>query len=365
MDTHEDGADLIENLEVLWRQRRLILIPAFLLALITGIAGLLLPPKWEVDAVIQPGKFLIQTPGGDLREVMVTDPKQLASQINQGFYTRLISSELKLDPKAFPALKAKNPRDTRLVCVSLRTGDTEQGRKILNTLFRHLKGELDWRAEVEMKSLATRVALKESAINAKGLDIQSATIDIEKSRQAILAAENNLRISEERSRGLAEEMKNARARNEEIERQHANARAGRKDDRDALELLIFSNEIQQNFHYFNTLEEMLGDEKSRQEELRLTVGREEQTIKGFQTQIDKIKQEILAGQNDIALLNELRQRIDDTKFMKEPTVSPHPVSPKKARDIAIAGCIGLLCFSGVALLLDSSRARRSRADAGS
>ena len=175
MEQRENEVDLIEYLDVLWTRRRFILVPTILLALIAGIVSLFQHPKWEVDAIIQPSKLLVQIEGGELKELLVTDPKQLASQINQESYTHLISRGLNIPLGNFPELKAINLRDTKLVRVSLRTKEPKQGQAILNVLFKHLKSELDRKAEVEVKSIATQIALKESEIKQ---EIKSITTQI-------------------------------------------------------------------------------------------------------------------------------------------------------------------------------------------
>ena len=60
------------------------------------------------------------------------------------------------------------------------------------------------------------------------------------------------------------------------------------------------------------------------------------------------------------LLVEKKQRIDYTQLVKEPTVSLYPVSPKKKLNVAIAGFLGLFCFSILALFLDSVEKRNIR-----
>jgi capsular polysaccharide biosynthesis protein len=402
----QEEVDLIEYLNVLWKRRWLIIVPTALLVLITGVVGFLLPPAWEVDAVIQPSKFFVQSAAGTFTEIIVVDPKQLAGQINQRSYERLINAQLHLDPRKFPVLKAENPKDTKLVRVSIKTGDTDKAIEILNALFGHIKSDMDRKIDVEMKSIATQIVTSENNIKSKNLDIQSKEIDIqskntdiknkdidirsknieiEKTRQAIESAGKKIAISEDRSLSLVAEMKGVKTRVEQIEKQQKTMLTEKREGSDSLGILLYSNEIQQNFRYYNTLEENLSRERISEENLRLFIRDKEQEIKfkeqeiqgiknqiekinqeiqGIKKQIEKIGQEIAGIRNDMELLVEKKQRIDYTQLVKEPTVSLYPVFPKKTLNVAIAGFLGLFCFSILALFLNAVEKRKARMGSG-
>lgn len=354
MNQNEPETDLIEYLNVLWKRRWLIIIPTFLLAVIAGVVSFFMPPVWKVDAVIQPGKYFVQSPAGTSTEIIAVDPAQLAGQINQGSYERMINAQLNLDPGKFPKLKAENPKGAKVVRVSIQTGEAEQAKAILNALFGHVKNELDRKIDVEMKNIiAPQITTNENNIQSKTLDIQSKNIDIEKTRQAIVTAGKKLSISEECSRRRVEEMKGVKTRINQIEQQQKTLLAEKKERGDALGLLLYSNEIQQNFRYYDSLEEELNKERINQEEIKLLIRDKEQEIKGLKNQIEKFNREIAGIRSNMELLAEKKQRIDYTQLVKEPTVSTYPVYPKRMLNVAIAGFLGLLCFSILALFLNA------------
>jgi len=99
------------------------------------VISFLLPKKWEVDAIIQPSKFFIQTEAGRLEEIIVVDPNQIASEINEATYTDTISNALNINRRNFPKLRAVNLRGSKLVRVIIRENDVEKAKQILNSLF--------------------------------------------------------------------------------------------------------------------------------------------------------------------------------------------------------------------------------------
>lgn len=364
MAQRENDPDLFAYLEILWKRRWLIVVPTALFALAAGIVSFLIPPKWEVDALIQPSKFFVQSEQGQFQEIVAMDPKQIAGQINEGSYNPLVAAGLKLDPRTMPEITAASLEDTKLVRVSLRTGDTAEGRAILDALLQLVKNDLDRKIEVELKGITTQISSKENDIKIKGFDIRTLEIEIEKARQESIAAGNKLNISAERSRGLVEEMKGVKTRIEEIEKQLRTLLAEKRDGIEALGLLLYSNEVQQNFRYYNTLEESLSEEKNTQEDLRLSLHEKGQAILGVRTQIDRINQEIIGLRRDADLLEERKRHVDHTELVKKPTVSLNPVSPKKRANVAIAGILAFFAFSILALILDSSDKRKARRSAG-
>jgi len=358
--------NLMEYLEVLWKRKWLIIVPTIVVSILIAIISFLMKPVWQVDAIIQPSKFLIQTEQGQFQEVYVVDPKQVAGQINQSSYNNLLASELNIDFNKFPDIKAENLRDTKLVRIWVRESDIEKGIKILNSLFRHLKADFDKKIDVEIKGIDTDIAKNENAIKKNELDIKDEwneikLLDIQKTktREGISADTNKLKISEDRFQNITEEMKSVKKRIDEIEEQLKKALEEKRQGSDAVGLLLYSNEVQNNLRYYNTLEEKLSVEKITQESLRLSVKEKSEDIKQLDTQIEKLKNEIDKIKNtseniknQIGLLTERKLRIDYAQLIKEPTPSKTPVAPKKKTNVLVVGFIGLIIFGLLAFFLE-------------
>ena len=306
MDAYENEIELMDYLLVIWKRKWLIIIPTFFLAVAAGIVSFLIPPKWEIEAIIQPSKFFVQTEQGQFEEVVVVDPRQIAGQIKQESYDRIIAAELNLDLRKFPELKSENLRDTKLVRVSARENDIEKGKAILNSLFNHLKRELDRKIDVEIRSIDTEITTKENSIKdmeneiktkeneikrknneikLKDLAIQSKEIEKDRIKQEIESGQNKLKISEERVGSIMEEMKSVKGRIDELDQQLNKVIAEKKEGAEAISLLLYSNEVQQNLRYYNTLDEKLSIEKVTHENLRLSIKENLEEIRQTDNQI--------------------------------------------------------------------------------
>jgi capsular polysaccharide biosynthesis protein len=338
MDEYEKEIELIDYLNVIWKRKWLIIIPTFFLVVVVGVISFLLPKKWEIDAIIVPSKFLIQTEQGAFNEIVVVDPKQIASQINEATYNTLIAAELNLDIREFPKLKADNIRDTKLVRVTIKEEDVEKAKRILYSLFTHLKRDLDKKIDVEIKGIDTEISTNENLI-------KKSKIEKNKIRQEIISAENKLKISGARVISIMEEMKAVKQRIDGLEEQQRKTLSEKKQVIDAISLLLYSNEVQLNLRYYNTLDEKLSDEKITQEDLKLN-------IEEKKTEIEKINNEIENINNQIDLLAEKKSRIDYAQFIKEPTSSLYPVSPKKKLNVLVAGILGLMIFTMLSFFLE-------------
>ncbi len=338
MNKYENEKELIDYLNVLWKRKWLIIILTFVLVVAVGVGSFFLPRLWEVDAIIMPSKLFIQTGGGQFEEVFPVDPQQIAGQINEAIYNTLIAAELNLDIRELPKLKAENLRDTKMLRISTRENDAEKAKRILYSLFKHLKKDLDRKINVEIKRLDAQISTNENLIRQK-------KIEGNKARQEILSSENKLKISKDRVNSIMEEMKSVKIRIDELEKQQRKALAERKEGSDALSHLLLLNQVQQNLQYYTSLDEKLSNEKIIQEDLQLN-------IEGKKIEIEKINNEIENVKDQIELLDEKKARVDYAQLIKEPTSSLGPVFPKKKRNVMIAGILGLMIFTMLAFFLE-------------
>lgn len=251
----------------------------------------------------------------------------------EGVYDSLIGAELNIEDRKFPKIKAENVRDTNLIRVSVRVKDPQTGRQILMALFNHLKSDFDKKIDVEINGLNTQVEQTKNRI----LDIE---IEKDKNNKEIESDRNRLKITEQRIASIREEMKSVKTRIDELDKQQQKSLTEKREGTETLALLLYSNEVQVNLRYFNSL-----DEKNSAEQMN--VNNLLYSIKSKEDEIRKLQNTISNAKNDIKLLEDKKNRIDYTQLVKEPTPSLRPVSPNKKKYVLIAGFLGFCLSVGI------------------
>ncbi len=319
----EDQPGLADYLSALWKRKWLIMAATIGLMVIVAIISLLTPPVWESDMIIQPAKFLNQTQAGQFIDVLMVDPRQLATAVNQRAYHHQIAKDLNVEPQNLPILLAEFLKDTRLVKVIARSKKPDKAVAVLQKLFLHLQEDLDKKIHIEVDTIDTDIKKNELHIDFLGKEI------------GIL--DNKLKILEQREREMLAEKKAASERISRLEKEQGEAL--RTGTGDVLGQLVYSNVIQQNYQYINSLDDTISDKKIKSEDYVRQKRENEQSIN------------ILS--NSIKNLVEQKGKYEYTLMIKEPTPPVFPVSPKKKQNVLLAGVLGVMIFSLVALVQDS------------
>ncbi|MCX6566643.1 MAG: Wzz/FepE/Etk N-terminal domain-containing protein [Candidatus Aminicenantes bacterium] len=361
-EEQDEEISIFDYLSILWKRKWLILIPTLVLAAAAGIVGFVITPVWEVDAIIQPGFYLFSDNAGQYRETPVSEPFRMAVQISQQSFNRLIASELKLDERRFPELFAENIKNTYFIRTWLRVTDIDRGTKILISLLQHLKAEFDGKLDMEVKRLETQIFEQENTIKDKRAEIVLLEIQKTKSLAQIASEETIIKISEERRQNISVEMASAKTRTDALEEQLKKAIETQQKGSDAISLglLLYSSQIQSNIQYYNLLDEKMNAEKVLQENSRLKIKSTTEDSKENDAHIGILKNEIDNIGNAIKLILERKARIKYAEVIKDPSVSDHPMAPRKAMYILWGGLIGLSVFSLAALFLERRDKYRSR-----
>ena len=323
MDEYE--SELMNIFNIIWKRKWLIIIPTLLCVILAGVISFLLPPKWEVEAIIYPSRFTYFSRDSILTQKLFLPPKNIAYLINRGTYNNRIATNLSLDIKDFPELNAEDITNTILVKVSTKEKDIEKAKSILNLLCNQLKRELDSYADHKIKEIDSQIKSKEMKKSILEGEINS--------------YKNRLNIIKQREQEIEKEMSDIRKRIEELEKERRLI-LNKKDrsESERLAILLYSDEIQHNSMNHNILNEFIEMKTIKEDTINLE-------IKDKERQKYQIENEI----ND---LNESKRKIHHAQIIKEPTSSTSPVSPKKKFNILIAGILGLVISTLLAFTLE-------------
>jgi uncharacterized protein involved in exopolysaccharide biosynthesis len=335
--------EFIDFLQVIWKKRVLIVVGTVLCMIIAGVVSFLLKPVYEIDAIIQPGKFFLENQQGNFDEVIVEPPQQIADKVNHESYVALIAQKLGVPEDEVPEIEAKFIEDTLLTRLWIRNDDVPKSKRALSALIDFLKEDVDTKIDVEIDNIDTAIKSNESHITANEISIDSKNIQKARITKEIAKLNNKLQIIENRKKEIQTEMKEVKDRIGSLEKeQMATLKKENKSETEALGLLLYSSEVQQNFQFYNDLQEMLSEKELSEEDISIQIEGKREDIKQLDNQIEEINNEIGDIKNQIANLKERKGRIDYTKIVKEPTSSIDPVSPKKKLNVLIAGIIAFL-----------------------
>jgi uncharacterized protein involved in exopolysaccharide biosynthesis len=321
----EDEFELMDLFNAISKRKWLIIIPTLFLIFIAGIYSFLKTPVWNVESLIQPAKFIIQTTGWQFEEVLVLPPEQIAGQINEKSYNHLLVAELNLDIQKFPEIKAGTLDNTSLIRVITKETNVSKAKSIQLALFKHIKSELDKKVDVEMKNIESQ--------------IKSQEINKSKIKEEIKVLGNKLSIIDKRKNEIEKALVETRERVELLENeQKANLNKQNWTTGEALGMLLYSNEIQQSLRYLNNLNESLSQKKLEEEDIKNRIEDQQKNIEQIENRIENLRQQ--------------KTRIDYTLLIKEPTSSVDPVAPKKIFNIVIAGFLGIFIFTFVVFFIE-------------
>ena len=305
MDEQKNEIEFIDFLNIIWKRKWLIVLPTFFFVVVIGIISFLLPQMWEVDTIIVPSQILVQSVDGRFEEFTFDDPQQITRQINEGTFKELIANELNIDLRNLSKINAENFRDTDLIQISVKEKDVEIAKLILFSLFKHLKIELDVKAEIEKATTEEEIKSLEKKINTVKQRIEQIKTEKKETRKRIVFLEN-----EQRS----------------ILKKEA------RSESESLALLLYSSEVQESIRDYNSLNNQLNND--RQQELYLY------------SEIEQRQKKI--------------KRIKFTQFLKEPTSSLSPVSPNKKLNVLITCFFCLIIFTIFAFFLESLGKQKSK-----
>lgn len=291
----EEEIELIDLFRILWKRRKLILLGTLVLSIGAAGISLLLPKIYEVSTIIEPGIRPIADANGQIvSEIPVVTPDALREGILGGAYEGRIKENLKVTSADYPKIRVFTPKNTLLVNISMESSKPEQALAILNELVSLVSGDIQETLESERSKIQNEIKLAE--INEQSLA-------------------EKIKMVEKQLIGIT-------AKIQDHEKNRLKSLASRSSD--AMSVLLYSNEIQSQQIYLNSLQEKLMNLEA-------------------EAQGSVVKSENLRLKLSL---------IKSTRLIKPPTAPEKPVKPKKALIVVLASLLGLMGMTLLTFLVE-------------
>ena len=301
-DRYEDEVELIDIISVIWRWRLFLASGLVVFCIFASIVCIYIDKVYRVTMAIQPGLISMDDTG---KRTYMDPIETVAGRIGAGIYndeivSRVFRPGFNLDPDSLK-FKVEIPKQSDVILVHFEHSDAGLGLAVLEDLFSRIKNHEKHLIDQMKDGFERRISL--------------ARIELQKQKD--LEGSYNANI-----RNLDIRMQEARSDIGEISRNNINLVREKKkmfeqksEDGKALSLLIYSNTIQQNIQYVNSLKKELSEhDLLKEEELQKTI-----EVKKEQ---EKINEEIL-------ILEKQKESIRPMAMLRKPSVSKEPVKPKK------------------------------------
>ena len=296
MKMQNDEIELIDLLRVLFKRKIMISVITLLITVLSIAVCFVLPQKYSVT-------FLLEL-GQDEAGKALVSPQAVKAVVDNDSYGDSIRQQLSLDQQLGLKFKVQIPKGTDVLAVEYQTTRPEIGIAVLDKLQELIGLDVDSKldkkkseivaaidhATIDLDSLQGKIKLLYSQVE----QVEGAIVDLQKARSAVLA----------------------------------------NPDRDAMAVLLYSNEIKDGFESLNLRKEQLKDY-------------EKAALSGV-VQIRELK----------GSLNYLR----GVYAYKKPTVSDQPISPKKPLIVALGFMLGFMGSVMLAFLLEYLRQHKQDFD---
>ncbi len=272
----DNEINLVDLFLILWKRRVMIITLTLLLTFIAVGISLIMPKVYQVTAILEPGR--------DVKGKVVVKPQAIRENILGGTYDLLIVEKLSLPLKEIPQIKVSIPKQTDLVKISVESSKPQQAVKILHELLVGISVDIQERLDIEIKK--TKNEIKKAQME-DGFLLEKNTI-------------------------VKEQIIQIRQKMTVLEQERKTALAAPKGD--AMAVLLYSNEIQNQQIYLNGLQEKLANILNQKSQMAL--------------KIDDIKLKLTG--------------IKGTNINKPPSVPDKPIKPKKTLIVVLAFMLGLM-----------------------
>jgi capsular polysaccharide biosynthesis protein len=290
-----DEIELIHLLRIFWKRRNLIVFGTLVAVIAAAGITFLLPKIYEVSAILEPGTRPISNEKGQIiDEKNVVSPESLKVSILGGAYDQTIRENLNIPADKFPKFKVTTPQQTNLVKITIESSHPDEALVALRELVEVVATGIQEKLEVEKGQV--------------GNEIKLALIEEEGLAKRIELIETQIGETRGKIGALLNDRQKSMARNPS----------------DAMSVLLYSNEIQNQQIYLNDLQERLREFQT--------------TAEGSGIRLENLQLKMAS--------------IKSTRLAKSPAISPKHIRPKKSLIIAMALVLSAMLMTMAAFFLE-------------
>ena len=398
-DQFEDEIELMDYLKVLWKWKYLILVGTLVCVIGAAVVSLNMTKVYGINTIVQPGLLKATDDGKTLYIDSATNIKAL---IDTRAFNGQVTKNLKLSDKAQAPdtadFKVTIPKGSHALDILYETPVVDAGLQIVNNLndallarygklIEQYKNQYDmdiFSKKAELSRLEELVNGKRNAIHTTEAGYKSA---IEQNANTISSlnaqmegGKNQIKSLEQKMIDLESEIgritKNTNLLSEDRNRYMSSSKS--RDN--ILASLIYSNTIQQNISYLNTLRNDMNDAREQiyikrayikelEGDIKDLMAEKEELKSNTKIEIEDLKSNIRDLETDkkykleeIENLKFKKNSIQNIQIIKPPKASPSPIKPKTRLNVMLAGVVGLFLTVFLAFFVEYISKYRSRED---
>jgi len=364
-DYYEDEIDLVDIFSVLWRQRWFIAGVTMFFVALAVIYVFVKTPLYQVTAQISPGITGYDRSGNALY-------KNSPDDIIAWFSEKIYAESLGENEEDLPEINAKAVSKTDSVKIDYYCKDPTEGNSTLSTIIDSLAedGAKSFKRELNVQKniLEQKIHEKTKTINIlmldqdriKSIDQIKINNQIENTNARIILLNKKIETIRKNRVNAQNVLENSKKKIDSVNKNTEEIMALRQqmitDDADKIALLMYSNIIQQNISFANSLQRQTLDLKK---EVNIIIDAENDHVKQidyFKTQILDLKldrDESMVLRNKEAALDIEQQKIDIQvlkskisnlsiiQIIKAPVRSNQSVKPDKLKIVMLSFIIGI------------------------
>ncbi len=284
-DINEDEIDLMDYVKIILKRKYLIFGIFFLSILCAGIFSFMSPKIYEIDAILEIGNIKDEK----TQEIQLVElPIQLVEKINSDVYGDEIRNKLQISETEYPEIKTENPKNTNLIQLTIKSSDIEKSKNVLQEI-----NELIFTEHQEIINNKKELLEKNIELLEKNIEIYQQNEQRIKNKISFLKQEQN--VLEDKVFALQK-------------------------------VLVYEQTPGTQFALFDNQEKL---QQKKQE------------IENRYLEISSLNVKIHSFENSISSISNQIKDIQETKIIKNISVSANPVSPRILLNIIIAGILGI------------------------